>query len=65
MLRAIFRRRRLDAASGAETNQLFSFRVDVPSIEQELRRGGYGPAGFDIVELVGVEIESQEDATPK
>ncbi len=58
MLRAIFRRRMRDAISGCEvTNHLFSFRVDVPSIENELRRGGFGESGYEIVELLGVEIE--------
>lgn len=62
MLRAIFRRRMRDAISGCEiTNQLFSFRVDVPSIESELRKGGFGEAGYEIVELIGMEIEKPED----
>lgn len=66
MLRAIFRRRMRDAISGFEvTNQLFSFRVDVPSIENELRKGGFGPAGYEVVELIGIEIEKQEDSPRK
>lgn len=62
MLRAIFRRRMRDAISGCEvTNQIFSFRVDVPSIESELRKGGFGESGYEIVELIGIEVEKPED----
>ena len=62
MLRAIFRRRMRDVVSGCQIdNQLFSIRVDVPAIENELRRGGFGESGFESVELVGVEIEKPED----
>jgi hypothetical protein len=51
-----------DAVSGCQIdNQLFSIRVDVPAIENELRRGGFGESGFESVELVGVEIERPED----
>lgn len=51
-----------DAVSGCEvSNQLFSFRVDVRSIENELRRGGFGESGYEVVELVGLEIEKPED----
>ena len=51
-----------DAISGCEiANQLFSIRVDVPVIEAELRRGGFGESGFEVIELVGVEVEKPED----
>lgn len=62
MLRAIFRRSMRDAVSGCEIkNQVFSFRVNVPSIENELRRGGFGEAGYEVIELIGIEVEKPED----
>ena len=62
MLRAIFRRRMRDAISGCQVdNQLFSIRVDAPAIEAELRRGGFGESGYEVIELVGMEVEKPED----
>lgn len=62
MLRAIFRRRFRDAISGCQVdNQIYSIRVDVPAIENELSRGGFGEAGYEVIELVGIEIERPED----
>lgn len=58
MLRAVFRRRMRDAISGCEvTNQIYTIKVDVPEIENELKRGGFGESGFEIIELVGMEVE--------
>lgn len=51
-----------DAISGCQIdNQLFSIRVDIPSIEAELRRGGFGESGYEVVELIGIEVEKPED----
>ena len=62
MLRAIFRRRMRDSHSGCQIdNQLFSIRFDSPAIERELRTGGFGESGFEIIELIGVEVEKPED----
>lgn len=44
-----------------EKDELYSIRVDVPTIERELCRGGYGSDGFDLVSLVGIEVERPED----
>ncbi len=56
MLRAVLRRRMRDAYSGCEvTNQIYTIDFIEPRIEAELRRGGYGESGFEVIELVGVE----------
>ena len=31
------------------------------AIESELRKGGFGDGGYEIVELIGMEIEKPED----
>lgn len=59
MLRVIFRHRMKDAISGCATTSLFSVSVDVPAIERELRRGGFGESGYEVVDLVGIEVEPQ------
>ena len=56
MLRVMLRRRMHDAASGCSIDNLFTLDVEVPELEQQLRKGGYGESGFEVIEMVGVEV---------
>lgn len=57
MLRAIIRRRFRDSISGATVdNQLYTIDFESPELEAELRAGGFGESGFDVRELIGVEV---------
>ena len=57
MLRAIFRRRFKDNTSGIVIeNQIYSIAFENHDIENELRAGGFGETGFEVRELLGVEV---------
>lgn len=56
MLRFIVKRRTNDCYSGAMFSNLQTIDVDVPALESALDRGGYGEQGYDLTELVGVEV---------
>lgn len=66
MLRAHFRRRFKDNMSGIQIeNQVYSIPFDNPEIEKELRAGGFGETGFEVRELIGVEVEESTSPVPK
>ena len=57
MLRAIFRRRFNDGTSGIELeNQLFTIDFENADIENQLKAGGFSESGFEVRELLGVEV---------
>lgn len=56
MLRFIIRRRCKDAHTGLDSEQFETIDINVPALEHVLMAGGHGAEGFDIRELVGVEI---------
>ena len=57
MLRAIFRRRFKDGTSGIELeNQLFTIDFENADIENQLKAGGFSESGFEVRELLGVEV---------
>lgn len=56
MLRFIVKNTFQDNVSGSSGTQFSTMLLDVPWLEAELRRGGYGPSGHDRYELVGVEL---------
>lgn len=57
MIRFIIKRR-MDNSYDCVTSHFETLAVDVPELEAMLRRGGQGEGGpgYDISELVGVEI---------
>ena len=66
MLRAIFRRRFKDNTSGIVIeNQIYSIAFENHDIENELRAGGFGETGFEVRELIGVEVAESPSAEPK
>lgn len=56
MLRFVVRRRWRDTISGSSGDILETIVADVPALETYVSRGGYGESGFEIGELVGVEV---------
>lgn len=59
-LRFILRRKLHDAHSGATHEGLFTIDAEVPELERALDRGGYGAGqGYDLTELVGVEVRHE------
>ncbi|MBM3299185.1 MAG: hypothetical protein FJY85_04445 [Deltaproteobacteria bacterium] len=56
MLRAILKRKQADMISGAQWERLYTFDFDSPELERELQSGGRGDTGYDLTELVGIEM---------
>jgi hypothetical protein len=59
-LRAILRHKIRDSVSGYEGSNLFTIEFESESLEAQLRRGGFGESGFEVVELVGVELLDED-----
>jgi hypothetical protein len=62
VIRFIIKRRFADSYSGASSETLETILLDVPELQAALKRGGHGPMGYDISELMGVELV--EEQTP-
>lgn len=58
MLRFILKRSFRDDISQCCGESLITVDCDVPALEELLRRGGYGPSGFDRYDLQGAEVRS-------
>lgn len=56
MLRFIVRRKTRDNESGYEGESHFTIDANVPELERALGSGGIGHHGYDVTELVGVEV---------
>ena len=56
MLRFIMRRRWKDTESQASGERFYTIDGNLELLEQDLRSNGYGPNGYKLKELVGVEI---------
>ena len=57
MLRFVLKRKTNDVYSGAVFSTVFTIDANVPDLESALDRGGYGAEqGYDLTELVGVEV---------
>lgn len=56
MLRFIVVNRFKCQVSGCESTRYETIDVDVPELEDRLRRGGSGENGYDVTDLVGVEV---------
>jgi hypothetical protein len=56
MLRAILRQRVKDGANGAVSESLHTIDFDNYELEEALTAGGCNETGYDITELMGVEI---------
>lgn len=54
MIRFVLRRQRVELDWRSTT--LETLDVDLPELEAILTRGGYGPEGCDLTELIGAEI---------
>jgi hypothetical protein len=51
----------LDCA-GLQADELFTLDLDVPELEKQLTRGGYGESGYERVSLAGVEVHTAPDS---
>lgn len=56
MLRMIIRRRYKDQWNGLEMEDFETVDIDIQKLEQILTGGGTSENGYDIRELVGVEV---------
>lgn len=56
MLRFIIKREFSPPHCGVAMNSMETIDIDAPELERILCSGGYGPDGYDVHELVGVEI---------
>ena len=61
MLRFIIQRIEVDANIGFRHESYRTIDVDVPEVEDAIRAGGIGPAGFEMFRLTGVEILTPND----
>jgi hypothetical protein len=55
MLRAILKHRLRDANSGAEQEFFQTIDFECPALEETMKHGGYNEAGYEVVDLVGIE----------
>jgi hypothetical protein len=56
MLRFIIKRDTFDETNHMRRERHYTLDLDVPELEQELTRGGYGESGHDISGLMAVEV---------
>ena len=56
MLRFIFLRETLDECTQLRSSYHYTMDLDVPDLERELTRGGWGESAYDIRSLVDVEV---------
>lgn len=56
MLRFIIKCKERCGAIGLESTRHYTIDCDVAELEQALRRGGFSENGFEIHDLVGVEV---------
>jgi len=57
MLRFIVRRTECDMNAGGHLNESYqTLDLEVPELEDRLTCGGRGPMGFEVFDLVGVEV---------
>ncbi len=61
MIRFIIKRRSLDQHIDLKTEDFYTVDCDVPELEAALSRGGHGTYGFEVHDLIGVEILSKGD----
>lgn len=65
MIRFILKRKHRDNISGAEWTEMETFESHFSPLQAALQRGGMGQDGYDLTELVGVEIVGAVDSTAK
>jgi hypothetical protein len=56
MLRFIFKQQIANAQSNMHHETLHTLVANIPLVEALLCHGGYGPDGYDLTTLVGVEV---------
>lgn len=56
MLKAILKRTWREEISGATGTQYLTVDFDAPEVEAQMRRGGLNETGFEVVELLGIEV---------
>jgi len=60
MLRFILKNTYSCELTGDSGEILKTIDIDLPLLEEELKKGGFGENGFDKTELIGVEIKTIE-----
>ena len=56
MIRIIFLRESFSEVNQMRMSRHYTMDVDVPELERELSRGGFGETGYDFCSVVGVEV---------
>lgn len=59
MLRAVICEKSKDQCNGAEYERLITLDFDCPALEEALRSGGMSEGGYQIPQLVGIEVLPQ------
>lgn len=65
MLRAIIKRKWKDSANGATGEQIMTLDFVCEALQSELSRGGLSEDGYEIFELVGVEVNPETECLGK
>lgn len=60
MLRFIIERKTLDSSTQMTTVGHYTIDSEVPELEDELTRGGFGDGGYDMCRLIGVEVLAED-----
>lgn len=56
MIRLIVQRHEVNCNSGEDSKSYFTFDIEHPEIESILSGGGRGQMGFDLRQVMGVEV---------
>lgn len=60
MIRLIFRQEQLHESNQLRTLEYFTADVALPEIEAILKHGGRSESGYDIITLIGCELDPTE-----
>lgn len=65
MIRFIIKRRSYDSHVDMRTEAIYTVDAEAPELEAALSSGGFGNAGFEVHELMGVELMGSPTAQEK
>ncbi len=61
MIRFLMVRKQMDSCTGVAWSSFYTIDEDTEALERDLQSGGRGENGYDLTELLGVEIIRQPD----
>lgn len=62
MIRIILERKQFDAYAQDTARDLFTLDIECPELEQQLKRGGSGSSGWEVVRVLGAQVLPTSEA---